>query len=33
MRKRYHQDELEVKIEELERIQKTINEKNAGLAA
>lgn len=33
MRKRYHQDDLEVKIEEMEKVQKEISEKNAGLAA
>jgi hypothetical protein len=26
MRKKYHQDELEIKIQELEKIQKEINE-------
>ncbi len=33
MRKRYHQDDLEVKIYELEKMYKGISEENAGLAA
>ena len=33
LRKKYHQDELEIKIMELEKIQKEITEQNAGLAA
>jgi hypothetical protein len=33
MRKKCHQDDLEVKIEELEKVQKEITEQNAGLAA
>lgn len=33
MRKKYHQDELEIKIEEMEKIQNEINKQNAGLAA
>jgi ribonuclease HII len=33
MRKRYNQDVLEDRIDELEKIQKDINEQNAGLAA
>jgi hypothetical protein len=33
LRKKYHQDELEVKIMEMEKIQKDISEQNAGLAA
>lgn len=32
-RRRYHQDDLEVKIEELEAGYKVINEENAGLTA
>jgi hypothetical protein len=33
MRKKYYQDDLEVKIQELEKIQKEISEQNAGLSA
>ena len=33
LRKRYHQDDLEVKIQELEDRYKQMNEENAGLSA
>lgn len=33
LRKKYQQDDLELRIEELEKIQKKISEQNAGLAA
>jgi hypothetical protein len=33
LRKKYHQDDLEGRIEELERMHKDVTEQNAGLAA
>ena len=33
LRKKYHQDDLEGRIEELEKMHKDVSEQNAGLAA
>jgi hypothetical protein len=33
LRKKYHQDDLEGRIEELEKMNKDVTEQNAGLAA